>query len=81
MKSTTIVNSYRRTGLVPVSEPSETPVDEDDEDVADDDIPLASQAAALWTTTMDQYVDMDIDIPATENIDEDDIINDLIGQR
>ncbi|KAH3805520.1 hypothetical protein DPMN_133824 [Dreissena polymorpha] len=27
------------------------------------------------------YIDVDIDIPATENIDEDNIINDLIGQR
>ncbi|XP_052217900.1 tigger transposable element-derived protein 4-like [Dreissena polymorpha] len=81
VKSTTNVNCYRRAGLVPVSEPSKAPVAEDDEDDPDDDIPLASLAAALGTTTMDQYIDVDIDIPATENIDEDDIINDLIGQR
>ncbi|WAR01390.1 hypothetical protein MAR_007948 [Mya arenaria] len=75
VKQSTIVSCYRRAGLVPNLQDESTMIVEDDQD---DVIPLTRLAAVMGPVTMDDYINIDKNIPTSENIEDDDIIKELL---
>ncbi|XP_060557064.1 tigger transposable element-derived protein 4-like [Ruditapes philippinarum] len=75
--STTIKNCYRHAGFT-----STQTTDVESEDDADDDIPLNQLASILGTrVSMDDYVNIDDELQATEAISDNDILSELLEAR
>ncbi|CAC5399120.1 Receptor-type tyrosine-protein phosphatase T,Tyrosine-protein phosphatase non-receptor type 22,Receptor-type tyrosine-protein phosphatase kappa,Receptor-type tyrosine-protein phosphatase F,Tyrosine-protein phosphatase 99A,Tyrosine-protein phosphatase Lar,Receptor-type tyrosine-protein phosphatase alpha,Receptor-type tyrosine-protein phosphatase epsilon,Receptor-type tyrosine-protein phosphatase gamma,Receptor-type tyrosine-protein phosphatase N2,Receptor-type tyrosine-protein phosphatase U,Receptor-type ty len=71
--ATTISNCFRRAGFSVDIESGVSDQQEEEEDDDDDDIPLARLAGINFT----EYANIDNDIPTTEPLTDDDIINEI----
>ena len=67
VKQSTIANCYRRAGF---DQTQATPIDEE-EDNADDNIPLNQLARIKGTTSMTEFINIHSHLPATKEPSED----------
>ena len=73
-------NCYRHAGFQ--KEASETPESTVPEEDIEDDIPLAQLVPVMGSqASMDAYMDIDKELPATEEVTDESIFNDLIEAR
>jgi len=73
-------NCYRHAGFQ--KEASETPESTVPEKDIEDDIPLAQLVPVMGSqASMDAYMDIDKELPATEDVTDESIFNDLIEAR
>ena len=79
----TISNCFRHANFHrPESETEASETTSDADDDAEDDIPLARLAQlGLTTTTMEEYMMVDDNIPTSERLTDSDIIDDIISSR